>query len=82
MADHVYYVSAQDGPRYSLMLGPLATHEEALALVDQVSGLAHTLDPRAWFWAWGTCGMRWVGHQGTMNKYFPEAKLMEDDHGA
>lgn len=77
--ERVYYVSAQDGARYSLMLGPFATHEAALAQVDAVCAKACQLDPRAWFWAWGTLSAL-LDRKGTMNRYFPE--LMEDSNGA
>jgi hypothetical protein len=50
-----FYVSAIDGKRSSLMLGPFASHEAALARVDACRRKADDLDGRAWFWAWGTC---------------------------
>jgi hypothetical protein len=50
-----FYVSVLDGPRYALAAGPFKTHEEALALVDQVRGLCvRTEDDGVW-WAYGTC---------------------------
>lgn len=50
-----FYVSAIDGKRRALMLGPFASHEAALARVDACRRKADELDGRAWFWAWGAC---------------------------
>lgn len=50
-----YYVSAVDGNKYALMLGPFKTHEEALQMVEQCRNKAYDLDPRSHWWQWGTC---------------------------
>lgn len=53
-----YFVSAIDGDRYSLISGPYVNdHAAALADVASVRRLANDHDPRACFWAWGTCRM-------------------------
>lgn len=51
-----YYVSVVDGPRKGLLLGPYATHEEALAQVERGKELANKADPRAAFYGYGTAG--------------------------
>ena len=50
-----YYVSVIDGPRFGLLRGPFDAHDEALARVDETRKAAESLDPRAWFYAFGTC---------------------------
>jgi len=35
-----YYVSAIDGDKFALMLGPFETHEQALAKVEECRNLA------------------------------------------
>lgn len=50
-----YYVSVVDGKRHALLLGPFAHHVTALDAVDDVRRLAHELDPRAAWYAFGTC---------------------------
>lgn len=50
-----YYVSAVEGKRYAVLLGPYATHAEALELVDVGRLEAVARDPRAIWWAFGTC---------------------------
>lgn len=51
-----YYVSARDGPRHALCLGPFVNdHAAALARVEAVRRLAADLDPRAHWFAFGTC---------------------------
>jgi len=50
-----YYVSVRDGVRYALLLGPFTTHAEALARVDEVASYAFTIDPKNYFYAYGTC---------------------------
>lgn len=50
-----YFVSVIDGPRQGLAAGPYDTHEEALADVEEVRRIGEDVDPRAVFYAWGTC---------------------------
>ena len=50
-----YYVSAIDGPRAARVQGPFQTHAEALARVDAARSRAEKLDPRACWYAFGTC---------------------------
>jgi hypothetical protein len=51
-----YYVSAIDGPRTFIIAGPYAAHAAALAQVNAVRDLGVDQNPRAWWFAWGTCG--------------------------
>lgn len=51
-----YYVTVVDGPRVGRLLGPFFDdHAGALAMVDSVRAHAETVDPRAAFYAFGTC---------------------------
>lgn len=49
-----YYVTVVDAGRVGYLLGPYDTHVEALANVERARGLAEGVDPRAWFYAFGT----------------------------
>lgn len=53
-----YYVSVIDGPRFGLLAGPFSTHVEACAWVDRAREEAYRVDPRSWFYAFGTVAMR------------------------
>jgi hypothetical protein len=50
----MFYVTVIDGPRHAFLAGPFATHEEALGMVDAARKQANEVDPRAWFYAYGT----------------------------
>jgi len=50
-----YYVNCADAGRVALLAGPFITHQEAIDLLDKVRDLAHEVDGRAWFYAYGTC---------------------------
>jgi hypothetical protein len=54
-AGRVFYVSVMDGRRKGVLLGPYETHREALDNVAQGRELANEADPRASFYAFGTC---------------------------
>ena len=56
-APGAYYVSCIDGPRWALLLGPFVWHATALAWVPQVRELAYEVDPKSWFFGFGTCGL-------------------------
>ena len=63
-SEHVsveFYVTVKDGPRTGWLLGPYATHGEALDEVDRGSKLAEAADPRAHWYAFGTASV----HVGT-----------------
>lgn len=71
----MYYVTVIDGARVGRLLGPFENdHAGALAMVDKVRDKAQELDPRAAFYAFGTC--RVPGDEsaliraGLLNKYF------------
>jgi len=53
-----FYVTTVDAGRVGFLLGPYATHADALANVERGNRLAHEADPRAWFYAFGTA--RWT----------------------
>lgn len=50
-----YYVSAIDGGRSARVCGPFPTHAEALEAVEASRQKMTDIDPRAWFYAFGTC---------------------------
>lgn len=51
----MFYVSVINGKRTGLLLGPFATHEEALDNVERGRELAIAADPFAHFYWFGTC---------------------------
>ena len=59
-----YYVSVfdKDGNdrrgRVGLLAGPFLTHAEALGLVDRTRNEAEKVDPRACWYAFGTCRLK------------------------
>lgn len=67
----MFYVSVKDGSRYGLLLGPLASKEEAEARVGEVKELAEKADPFACFYAYGVS--RWKGEPDAA----PKGKLNE-----
>lgn len=50
-----YYVSAHYDGRTVLLAGPYLTHADALSAVDAVRARAAKADPRACWYAYGTC---------------------------
>jgi len=51
-----YYVSAADGDRIWLMLGPFENdHKAALEAVKAVKDYCVKREPYSYFYAWGTC---------------------------
>lgn len=73
----VFYVSVIDGPRLQCLLGPLATHEQALAMVGPVKARAQELDPKAVFYAFGTVGRTDTKKPGILNHLFPEVEILK-----
>lgn len=69
-----YYVSVIDGNRRALLLGPFKDdHAAALAKVDSVRKKAEELDPRAVWYAFGTCRINddhAAAPLGKLNAYF------------
>ena len=49
-----YYVSTIDGSRFALVAGPFDTHPEACGWVNRARDEACRVDPRAWFYSFGT----------------------------
>ena len=53
-----YYVSTIDGSRFALLAGPFPTHVEACDWVGRAREEAYRVDPRSWFYAFGTTAMK------------------------
>jgi len=53
-----YYVSTIDGSRFALLVGPFETHSEACGWVKRARDMACRVEPRAWFYAFGTASTR------------------------
>ena len=85
-----YYVSVIDGRRWLLLYGPFDTHAAALAAVEMVRRLAVDVDPRAWFYAFGTARLDPDGPgpvpPGVLNSLLPpigaDASATEDHHAS
>ena len=59
-----FYVSVIRTERpsdYRLLAGPYELHETALGLVDKVRAIAERVDPRACWYAFGTCSLEGEG---------------------
>lgn len=71
-----YYVSVidPDTGRFGLLLGPFKNdHAAALAMVDKVRAKACDLDPRAYWYAFGTCRLpEDYEEPGRLNQFFFE----------
>jgi hypothetical protein len=70
-----YYVTVRerpDGGRSGFLVGPLETHEEALALVEPVREIAKSKNSRAVWYAFGTARVegRSPIRRGLLNEYF------------
>lgn len=68
-----YYVSVAKGADYRLLAGPFINdHAAALALVSKATQVAQDLDPRAAWYAFGTCRLDLVPGElpraGILNK--------------
>lgn len=63
-----YYVSVIDGQSRGLLSGPYSTHSEALADVTPAKVVTQMLDPRADFYAFGTCRFEVDAGPGALNK--------------
>lgn len=51
-------MSVRDGPQAGYLAGPFPDHQQALDMVPAVQAMAEALDPRAVFYAFGTCRFR------------------------
>lgn len=70
-----YYVSVHDAGRTALLLGPFTNdHAGALAMVDKVREKAYEIDPKSWFYSFGTCrldgGDKVPIRAGRLNQFF------------
>ena len=67
-----YYVTVTDGPRVDVLVGPLRSHEAALARVDAAKAITveNVREGRAYFYAYGTS--RWSENTppGKLNGFF------------
>lgn len=70
LIDKNFYVSVVDGSRYRLLRGPFKTHTEALERVEETRRLATELDPKSWFYAFGTVGVKDWDKPGILNERF------------
>lgn len=70
-----YYVTVIDAGRVGRLLGPFFNdHAAALAMVEPVRAKANELDPKSWFYAFGTCRVDADGPApaGILNDHFRE----------
>lgn len=67
-----FYVTVKDGSRTGFLVGPLATHEEALALVEPVREIAESRNDRARWYAFGTARVEGPSpvRRGLLNEHF------------
>lgn len=75
-----YYVSVISGSKFALVCGPMASHDEALAMVPVVKEDAMKVDPRAPFYAYGTCSVTETDEQIVLpipnyNERYPQAVI-------
>lgn len=68
-----YYVSVVDGDHFGLLLGPFATHREALAHVDAATDEANRIDPKAAWYSFGTCRLERPVGPGILNDHLLNA---------
>lgn len=70
-----YFVTIRRGQRHGFLLGPYATHTEALEQVDRGRRLAVEIDPKTWWDAFGTGSLpAGSGVVGKLNNMLEEAK--------
>jgi len=55
--DADFYVTVRDAGRTGWLLGPYATHQEALDNVERGRDLANEWNAKAWFMAFGTASV-------------------------
>lgn len=54
-----YFVSALDGKRFALVSGPYVNdHAAAISDINECRSLVEEIDPRAVFYAFGTCRLK------------------------
>ena len=64
-----YYVSIIDGKKFNAVAGPFQTHQEALDQVEPARRVGAKVDPKSWFYGWGTVKME-TGHtDGMLNSH-------------
>lgn len=63
-----YYVDCIDGPKVAMIAGPFKTKEEAKLMLDPARDLGCKVDPKAWFYNWGTCKRVNGYRQGILNR--------------
>jgi hypothetical protein len=73
-ATYVSVVDPDNTKRYGLLLGPFVEHDQALGFVDEVRNKASEVNPRGWFYAYGTCKAE-TQTPGKLNDLFPDAPI-------
>ena len=64
-----YYADCVDAGKVALLAGPFRTHQEALDILDRATDLAMDYgDPKAVFYAYGTCKMPNGKRLGLLNE--------------
>ena len=56
--DSLFYVTVVDGPRVGFLLGPYASHQDAINNVDRGRELANGADAFAHFYSFGTASIK------------------------
>jgi len=74
-SDWKYYVNYINGRSYCLLLGPFATHREALGYKESVRRKTQELHERAWFYAFGTCRAQ-DDRPGALNQFITELEFV------
>jgi len=64
-----YYVSVRKSHQYGLLVGPFATHDEALTWVEPAREVAIRLDEWAGFYVFGTCSTSTTSRPGRLNSH-------------
>lgn len=68
-----YYVTVIDGPRVGYLVGPFNRHGDALKHVKAAIKKAQDVDPKAWWYAYGTAHVK----TSTATKKIGPGKLNE-----
>lgn len=63
-----YYVDCINGPKVAMIAGPFKTKEEAKLMLNPARDLGCKVDPKAWFYNWGTCKRDNGYRQGVLNR--------------
>ena len=64
-----YYVSIIDGKKFNVVAGPFQEHQAALGMVDAARMIGSKVDPKSWFYGWGTVKMKDGHRDGMLNSH-------------